>query len=225
MKTISRASRHAPPKAGAMVETLRGLGYSTATAIADIIDNSITAGAKNVDLRFVWKGPDSLVSIQDDGCGMDDTELDRAMRLGEKSPLESRSDSDLGRFGIGLKTASFSQCRRLTVASRKQGSDVGCLCWDLDILAASLDDGWHLLEGPEESSRDLLSPLHASKKGTLVLWERLDRIVTPSCREQDLLDLIDGNQSQGGQSQAADLIHSRSGCCSLNEAFIAFTST
>lgn len=117
MKTISRASRHAPPKAGAMVETLRGLGYSTATAIADIIDNSIAAGAEHVDLRFVWKGPDSLVSIQDDGCGMDDIELDRAMRLGEKSPLESRSNSDLGRFGIGLKTASFSQCRRLTVAS------------------------------------------------------------------------------------------------------------
>lgn len=191
MKTTSRTSRHAPPKAGAMVETLRGLGYSTSTAIADIIDNSIAAGAKNIVLKFTWKGPDSLISIQDDGCGMDDTELDRAMRLGEKSPLESRSDSDLGRFGIGLKTASFSQCRRLTVASRKHDGDVGCLCWDLDILAASLDDGWHLLEGPEESSRDLLTPLHVSKKGTLVLWERLDRIVTPSFSEQDLLDLID----------------------------------
>ena len=191
MTTAHRTSRHAPPKAGAMIEALRGLGYSIATAIADIIDNSIAAGARTVGLRFAWSGADSVVSIQDDGCGMDEAELDRAMRLGEKSPLDSRSDTDLGRFGIGLKTASFSQCRRLTVASRPEGGEVSCLCWDLDVLAASSDDGWHLLEGPEESSRDLLAPLHSASKGTLVLWERLDRIVTPSFTEQNLLDLMD----------------------------------
>lgn len=191
MTTTARKSRHAPPKAGAMIETLRGLGYSTATAIADIVDNSIAAGACTVDLRFIWKGPGSVVAIQDDGCGMDDAQLDLAMRLGEKSPLDSRSASDLGRFGIGLKTASFSQCRRLTVASRQQGGEIGCLRWDLDVLAASPDDGWHLLEGPEESSRDLLVSLQAAERGTLVLWERLDRIVTPSFTEQDFLDLVD----------------------------------
>ncbi len=165
MTTTARKSRHAPPKAGAMIETLRGLGYSTATAIADIIDNSIAAGAGTVDLRFIWKGPDSVVAIKDNGRGMDDAELDRAMRLGEKSHLDSKSASDLGRFGIGLKTASFSQCRRLTVASRQQVGEVGCLRWDLDVLAASPDDGWHLLEGPEESSRDLLTPCTQQKRG------------------------------------------------------------
>lgn len=173
-----------------MIETLRGLGYSTATAIADIIDNSIAAEARNVDIEFVWAGADSLITILDDGCGMDDAELDLAMRLGEKSPLDSRGETDLGRFGIGLKTASFSQCRRLTVASRQDGGNVSCLCWDLDVLATSVDDGWFLLEGPEESSQYLLAPLNTTK-GTLVIWERLDRMVTPGFTEQTFLDLVD----------------------------------
>ena len=186
-----RSSRHAPPKAGAMIEALRGLGYSTATALADIIDNSITAGARRVDLIFVWKGHDSFIAIQDDGLGMDNIELDRAMRLGEKSPLDSRDSTDLGRFGLGLKTASFSQCRRLTVASRKAGKAVDCLRWDLNVLAASGGDGWYLLEGPEEASRERLDPLLTAESGTLVLWEVLDRIVTPGFSEQNFLDLVD----------------------------------
>ena len=173
-----------------MIEALRGLGYFTSTALADIVDNSIAAGARNVDLNFVWKGDESLIAIQDDGRGMDDVELDRAMRLGERSPLDSRESHDLGRFGLGLKTASFSQCRRLTVASKKTGK-VDCLRWDLDVLAASMDDGWYLLEGPEERSRRLLDPLLAAESGTLVIWENLDRIVTPGFSEQDFLDLVD----------------------------------
>ena len=110
--------RHAPPRAGAMIEALRGLGYSTATALADLVDNSIAADAGNVDLTFVWKGANSHISIKDDGRGMDDGGLDRAMRLGHQSPLDPRAANDLGRFGLGLKTASFSQCRRLTVCQR-----------------------------------------------------------------------------------------------------------
>jgi hypothetical protein len=186
---IPAKSRHAPPKAAAMIEALRGLGYSTATALADIIDNSITARADRVDILFSWAGNSSTVAVLDNGEGMDECELDLAMRLGEKNPLDERAAHDLGRFGLGLKTASFSQCRRLTVASRKEDT-LNCLCWDLDVLAASADDGWHLLEGPAEGSRCLLSPLDAHQ-GTLVLWENLDRIVTPGFREQDCLDLID----------------------------------
>ena len=182
--------RHAPPRASAMIEALRGLGYSTATALADIIDNSITAGAGNVDLTFVWKGSGSYITIQDDGNGMDEAELDRAMRLGQQSPLDARDSNDLGRFGLGMKTASFSQCRRLTVASRKSGA-VGCLRWDLDILAASADDGWHLIEGPADGSRPLLDSLPTAPSGTLVVWENLDRVVTPGSSEQNFLDLLD----------------------------------
>lgn len=182
--------RHAPPRAPAMIEALRGLGYSTATALADIIDNSIAAGAKNVDLTFVWDGRHSSIRIEDDGCGMSAAELDSAMRLGEKNPLDRREGNDLGRFGLGLKTASFSQSRRLTVAT--VGSDgLQCLRWDLDVLAASKDDGWLLLEGPDDSSAALVANFGLRDKGTLVLWEVLDRIVTDGFREQDYLDLID----------------------------------
>jgi hypothetical protein len=184
-------SRHAPPRASAMLEALRGLGYSVASAIADIIDNSISAGACNIELRFVWLAEKSRIEIQDDGHGMSAEALDRGMRLGERNPLDGREESDLGRFGLGLKTASFSQCRRLTVATI--GMDgLQCLRWDLDALASSEDDGWYLLEGPDPSSADFLLPLTAAKCGTLVLWEQLDRIVTPGFGKQDLLDLIDG---------------------------------
>jgi hypothetical protein len=173
-----------------MIEALRGLGYSTATAIADIIDNSISAAAQRVHINFRWDCERSYVVILDDGTGMDANELDLAMRLGERSPLDKRSADDLGRFGLGLKTASFSQCRRLTVASLKDGQ-LNCLRWDLDFLASSTDDGWHLLEGPAAGSQQLLEPLIDAGRGTLVLWERLDRIVTLGFKEQDFLDLLD----------------------------------
>jgi hypothetical protein len=182
--------RHAPPRADAMIEALRGLGYSTATALADVIDNSIAANAKTVDLRFVWRGLNSRVEIQDDGDGMSAAALDSAMRLGEKNPLDKRADTDLGRFGLGLKTASFSQCRRLTVAT--VGTDgLQCLRWDLDVLAAGAGDGWHLLEGADESSSGIVDAFGAAGlRGTLVLWEVPDRLVTESFSEQDFLDLI-----------------------------------
>ena len=183
-------SRLAPPKATAMIEALRGLGYSTATALADIIDNSISASASSVNVEFTWDGDHSRITVHDDGHGMDEQELDRAMRLGERNPLDDRSPDDLGRFGLGLKTASFSQCRCLTVASRK-GASVSCLRWDLDVIAGSDDDGWYLLEGPSPGSEALLRVL-AAAPGTLVVWERLDRVVTAGFTRQDFLDLIDG---------------------------------
>ncbi len=188
-RTITR-SRLAPPRAGAMLEALRGLGYSPASALADIIDNSIAARASRVDLQFAWKGSESYIAILDNGEGMDERELERAMRLGEMNPLDQRASHDLGRFGLGLKTASFSQCRRLTVAS-KQAALLSCLRWDLDVLAASEDDGWYLLEGPSEGSKVLMAPMERLERGTLVLWEQLDRLVTPGFSEQNFLDLID----------------------------------
>lgn len=190
MTPVNQRSRLAPPKASAMVEALRGLGYSTATALADIIDNSISAGALVIDVTFVWDGPRSVITILDDGRGMDSRELEAAMRLGEKCPLDQRAVGDLGRFGLGLKTSSFSQCRRLTVASIFHG-EMDCLRWDLDVLASSDDHGWHLLEGPAIGSDHHQLALRAAGKGTLVLWECLDRIVTQGFTEQNFLDLID----------------------------------
>ena len=183
-------SREAPPRPSAMIEALRGLGYSTAGALADIIDNSISAKATKIDIKFFWVNKASYISVLDNGNGMNDAELELAMHLGEKNPLDNRESHDLGRFGLGLKTASFSQCRRLTVASIKQ-TQISCLRWDLDVLAESKTNSWLLLEGPAEGSEDLLSDLSHIHSGTLVLWEILDRIVTPSFNEQSFLDLID----------------------------------
>lgn len=173
------------------MEALRGLGYSTAAALADIVDNSISAGATEVGIGFAWGGPTSRISVLDDGRGMDDAELERAMRLGERSPLDERAPGDLGRFGMGLKTASFSQCRRLTVASIRAGGAQCCLRWDLDAMAARPDDGWILFEGPSPGSEEFLFPLSGMKSGTLVLWESLDRIVTTGYTADDFADLMD----------------------------------
>lgn len=183
-------SRSAPPKASAMVEALRGLGYNVQTALADIIDNSIAAGASEVRLKFDWADEASLISCLDNGRGMTEPELDRAMRLGERNPLEERTSADLGRFGMGLKTASFSQCRRLTVATTTT-EGVHCLRWDLDFLASSADDGWHLLEGPHPGSEAHISMLSKQSSGTLVLWELLDRVVTKGSTVKDFLNLAD----------------------------------
>ena len=189
---MTEGFRNAPPRASAMVEALRGLGYSPATALADIVDNSISAGARQVEITFAWQGADSAVSILDDGAGMTADGLDHAMRLGDRSPLEVRAGGDLGRFGLGLKTASFSQCRRLTVATRQGGGEAGVLRWDLDVLAATADASWRLLEGCAPGSERRLAPLEALEHGTLVLWEAPDRLVSAGSREQDFLDVIDG---------------------------------
>ncbi|WP_199398921.1 ATP-binding protein [Stenotrophomonas pictorum] len=182
--------RDAPPKAAAMVEALRGLGYTTETALADLVDNSISAGAGRVFIHFHWSGLDSWITIADDGCGMTDAELESAMKLGDRNPLHHRSTSDLGRFGLGLKTASFSQARRLTVGSTKTGS-ASCLRWDLDVLANDPQGNWHLLEGAHEGSESKLAQSGAKESGTVVLWEVLDRIVSPAYKEQDFHDLVD----------------------------------
>src|SRR4051812_22411619 len=112
-----------------MIESMRAVGYTTQAAVADLIDNSISAKARNVWVTFHWDGPDSFVSIADDGIGMDDDVLTEAMRLGSRSPLDQREPGDLGRFGLGLKTASFSQCRRLTVWTRAQPGEIHVRSW------------------------------------------------------------------------------------------------
>src|SRR5277367_2549042 len=98
----------APPLAGALIESLRGVGYSAPTALADLIDNSISAGAKSVWLSFHFGGQASYVTLLDDGRGMSSDDLRRAMTLGGVGPLTKRREDDLGRYGLGLKTASFS---------------------------------------------------------------------------------------------------------------------
>lgn len=191
---MTSKTRKAPPRAMAMLESLRGLGYSTAAALADIVDNSISAGANEVRIDFQWNGADSCVLVLDDGRGMSDPELEGAMRLGDKNPLAKREAHDLGRFGIGLKTASLSQSRRLTVASVKNG-ELSCLRWDLDELAADPNSDWLLFEGPAKGSQRHLASLEGKSAGTLVVWEQLDRIVTAGYTSDNFGDLVDNVES------------------------------
>jgi hypothetical protein len=163
------------PRASAMIEAFRAVGYSLPTAIADLIDNSITAKAKNIWLTFSWNGSNSYIAIRDDGCGMTDQELINAMRPGSQSPEQTRHSADLGRFGLGLKTASFSQCRRLTVASICSGSEIAIRRWDLDHVSSA--DAWQLLNSAAIGSADKFVGLRDMEHGTIVLWECLDRIV------------------------------------------------
>src|SRR5690242_7095982 len=132
-----------PPSPTSLIEALRDIGYSIQTAIADIIDNSITANASNIQIRFAWNSGDSWLAIIDNGAGMTKDELINAIRLGSANPLRKRAGNDLGRFGLGMKTASFSQCRQLTVLSKKT-KEVSCCEWDLDAISQSSEAGWML---------------------------------------------------------------------------------
>lgn len=163
------------PEPGALIESLRAFGYTPQAAIADLIDNSITAGAKKIWVCFIWNGAGSYITVRDDGKGMTPAELVLAMRAGSQNPLDQRSHSDLGRFGLGLKTASFSQCRILTVSSKISGSPRTTKRWDLDYVGQTSE--WRLLHGTTPGSEQRISAIEDQKNGTMVLWEQMDRMV------------------------------------------------
>ena len=161
------------PNPAALVESLRAFGYSTSTAVADLIDNSITAKAKNVWITFFWDGPESWIRIDDDGTGMSEHELVAAMRPGSRSPREERDPHDLGRFGLGLKSASFSQCRLLTVRTQSAGSRAA-RAWDLDEVVRTSE--WRLQRNLPGHTARVLNTV-PDVVSTSVLWERMDRVV------------------------------------------------
>src|SRR5439155_5662342 len=162
----------ANPKPAALIESLRSIGYNLPTAIADIIDNSITAGASEAKIECYWSGSDSWIAISDNGRGMSDQTLSQAMRPGSENPLDHRSTHDLGRFGLGLKTASFSQARRLTVFSR-HNDQKSVREWDLDYVEKTNE--WRLLTDASPEAKLCLERLHLNQFGTVVLWTKLDR--------------------------------------------------
>lgn len=162
------------PSAARLMESMRDIGYSFESALADIVDNSISAGATRIEIaNDVDPESGPYLAILDDGRGMTPGDLTAAMQHGSKSPRDIREAGDLGRFGLGMKTASFSQCRVLTVVSRVQGK-LAARCWDLDLVVAR--DEWilRLLSDEEIARLPLVERLGTS--GTLVLWQRLDRL-------------------------------------------------
>ena len=183
----------AAPRASILIESMRDIGYSLETALADVIDNSITAGARTIQVHVDSIGADVKIAIVDDGSGMGAAELLESMRLGSRNPREKRPIRDLGRFGLGLKTASFSQCRRLTVVARQSGV-TSAATWDLDYVARH--DKWALLTRSDVNAIPFIE--HLGADGALVVWEKLDRAVeqegTESGRKHFVRRLDDARQ-------------------------------
>ncbi len=176
-----------PPVAPVLMNSLRAVGYDAPAALADLVDNSIAAKATRVSIVF-RSTPEPFVALIDNGEGMDDVELVAAMRFGSRDPGDDRMANDLGRFGLGLKTASLSQCRRLTVATIKSGR-LAVAAWDLDECRSR--GTWWLERGDEESiDPQVKELLYASGRGTAVLWEKLDRLSVSAGDRHGGLDAI-----------------------------------
>ena len=164
-----------PPIAPTLIESTRAIGYSLEAAIADIIDNSIAAKANSVSISF-FPLHGAYISILDNGTGMDADELTRAMQYGSQNPLDERNVTDLGRFGLGLKTASLSQCRVLTVASKKN-EKIEIRRWDIDFVKSTGE--WSLISLNSEDDVNGIPNIQELEKlpsGTLVVWQNLDRM-------------------------------------------------
>jgi len=168
---VTEPTFEAGPNPANLIEGLRDFGYTLESALADIIDNSISAGASRIDILAEKGDTGHRIAVLDDGIGMSKNELREAMRLAGRNPLERRVGSDLGRFGLGLKTASFSQCRRLTVATRRS-SRLHVAVWDLDYVAKT--DRWLIIEPKVTAGLPWIDRI--GDTGTLVIWENLDRL-------------------------------------------------
>ena len=180
IKPETTAIQLAPP-AGALINSLRSIGYTFDTAIADIVDNSISANASKISIKIVADETNGFeVSILDDGRGMDFDELSEAMSLGSKSPEMERDTADLGRFGMGLKTASFSQARCLTTISRRDSRETFGLRWNLTEVAQTNTWTAQVLKEDWESHPVISIHPFRPESGTLVFWSDCDRLISAS---------------------------------------------
>lgn len=173
----ARRTARVLPSARRLIGSLRDLGYGTPEAVADLVDNSLAAGAHNVDITIEFDGSDSWLRISDDGSGMNASTITEAMRYGTERSYEA---DDLGKFGLGLKTASMSQCRSLTVASRVSKTTARVEVRQLDLDYVEDYNTWDvLILGAGERPDHSVEPLRRHR-GTVILWENLDRILTYS---------------------------------------------
>ena len=162
------------PSARRLTSSLRDIGYEFVTAVADLVDNSVSADASTVDVIIRFSGSRSCVFIVDDGHGMTTLEVDEALRFGTRRTYVC---NDLGRYGLGLKTASISQCRRLTVVSRKAAHRRRLTTRVLDLDHVETSDRWQVLDRATPLVREFAAATLADAPGTVVAWEELDRVL------------------------------------------------
>ncbi|MEV4105703.1 ATP-binding protein [Nonomuraea sp. NPDC049649] len=173
MTIVEPAGELLDPCAEDLIQSLRAFGYDLPTALADLIDNSITAGARTVRILHCSDRGNTWVGILDDGRGMSENELRDAMRFA-RNPGSERTTEDLGRFGLGLKTASLSQVRRLTVLTRDQSGTLSVRTWDIDHVAEQRR--WRVITELDEHAATIAEELGFTRQGTLVLWRKTDRL-------------------------------------------------
>jgi hypothetical protein len=166
--------REVPPSAKRIIHSLRDMGYSFEQAVADVVDNSVRAGATQITIDAQFDGDNSWVRIADNGTGMSEDEICEALRYGSQREYD---EDDLGKFGLGLKTASLSQCRRLSVASRNEPRRGDCHAYAWDLTHISNTDRWEVLPITRGSMLKMLSEPLEKSTGTVVLWENLDRVL------------------------------------------------
>lgn len=167
------------PSAKRLTNSLRDVGYTFESAVADLIDNSITAGATRVDITIDFAGRESQLIIVDNGYGMPSDEINEAMRFGSR---RSYGTGDLGRYGLGLKTASLSQCRRLEVISR-HAHEVTPQARVLDLDFIQAVDDWITLDTSNEADTQESLKLIGEGSGTILIWRKLDRLLPSKATE------------------------------------------
>jgi hypothetical protein len=167
---------NAAPSAARLTSSLRDIGYDFVSAIADLIDNSIAAAATDVAVEIEFAGDDSTIYIADNGCGLNARGMTEALRFGSRRRYGS---GDLGRYGLGLKTASLSQARCVTIISKS--ADRKRPLWrslDLDLIAEF--DDWVLAEKLRDHAVAKSEKMLGTGTGTVVVWQNLDRVLPAS---------------------------------------------
>lgn len=172
------------PPAKALINGIRAIGYSFSTAVADIIDNSISAKATNIDIYSDPLDDQPYFSILDNGTGMNRQELINAMTFGSNRINKKDSPDDLGRFGLGLKSASLSQCRNFIVIT-KQSNNIYAMSYDLDLIEKN--NKWDLIElsKDEVKNEQCFNELLKYNNGTLVIWKDFDKLESNSNNFED----------------------------------------
>ncbi len=164
------------------MESLRALGYTVGDAVADLIDNSVAAKAKNIWLDFDWSGGGNVqVTLVDDGQGMTPTFLEKAMTVGGRRPSEQREKTDLGRYSMGLKTASWSQAKGLAVVTKSKDGTISAAFWDLDKVTETGE--WDLGIGCPKEAHQAYDTVSKLKQGTAVVWYKVDRMIGPTSED------------------------------------------
>lgn len=162
------------PPAKSLISGIRSIGYSFATSVADIVDNSITAKATEINI-YADPLDEPYFAILDNGLGMNYEELTNAMTFGSDRSNRIDSELDLGRFGLGLKSASLSQCRKMTVISKEKDS-INAMCYDLDVIEKQNDWVLEILGDDEIAKLPCYEQLKKYETGTLVIWQNFDKL-------------------------------------------------